>query len=113
MINKFYLNLCDKGEAAQVIEWLKNPRKDKLLTKIMKKQWDSIENDDFQKNLDLNKTQRSHAINTKSKDTSKKEMKECSQISVRWSIGRPFTLMHLLQNINHIFIKLPRFNMNL
>ena len=62
MINKFYLNLCDKNEATQVIDLLNNPRKDKLLTKIMKKQWDSIENDDFQKNLDLNKTQRSQAI---------------------------------------------------
>jgi len=67
-----------------------------LLTKIMKKKWDSIENDNFQKNLDLNKMQRSHAINTKSKDTSNKEMKECSQISFRWSIGRPFTLIHSL-----------------
>lgn len=57
MINKFYLNLCDKNEATQVINFLKNPELDKLLTKIMKRQWDNIENDGSQKNQHLNKTE--------------------------------------------------------
>ena len=45
VINKFYLNLCDQNEVNQAINLLKNPKKDKILTMIMKKQWDSIEGD--------------------------------------------------------------------
>ena len=52
MINNFYLNVCDKEEAARVINLLKNPAKNKLLTRIMKKQWDNINNENFQ--IDLN-----------------------------------------------------------
>ena len=57
LVNKFYLDLCDKKETQQVINFLKNPELDKLLTKIMKRQWDNIENDDSQKNQHLNKTE--------------------------------------------------------
>ncbi len=58
MINKFYLNLSNKNEAAQAINLLKKPGLDRLLTMIMKKQWDSIKNDDLQKNTDLNKIEK-------------------------------------------------------
>ena len=54
-INKFYLNLCDKNEEEQVFELLKNPRLDKLLSRIMKKQWDIIDENDLNKDSDLNK----------------------------------------------------------
>ena len=57
LVNKFYLDLCDKKETQQVINFLKNPELDKLLTKIMKRQWDNIENDDSQKNQHQNKTE--------------------------------------------------------
>lgn len=94
MINKFYLNLCDKNEAAQVIEWLKNPRKDKLLTKIMKKQWDSIENDDFQKNLNLNKAVKSNSINKNWKDSRHIDMKKYTQSQYVGLFGRLYTMVH-------------------
>jgi len=44
MINKFYLNISDRYEAAIVIDLLKKPGRERLLNKIMKKQWDSIKN---------------------------------------------------------------------
>lgn len=94
MINKFYLNLCDKNEAAQVIEWLKNPRKDKLLTKIMKKQWDSIENDDFKKNLDLNETEISHTKRKNGKDSRNIDMKKYTQSQYVGLFGRLYTMVH-------------------
>ncbi|MFC2116798.1 hypothetical protein ACFLTU_09995 [Bacteroidota bacterium] len=55
MINKFYLNLCGNDEAKLVINLLKNPKKDKLLTRIMKTQWDIIEIDELHINRNLNK----------------------------------------------------------
>ena len=94
MINKFYLNLCDKNEAAQVIEWLKNPRKDKLLTRIMKKQWDSIENDDFKKNLDLKKTEISHTKRKNWKDSRHIDIKKYTQPQYVGLFGRLYTMVH-------------------
>ncbi len=57
LVNKFYLDLCDKKETQQVINFLRNPELDKLLAKIMKRQWDNIEDDDSKKNQHLNKTE--------------------------------------------------------
>jgi hypothetical protein len=96
MINKFYLNLCDKNEAAQVTEWLKNPRKDKLLTKIMKKQWDSIENDNSQKDLNLNKTGKSNSINKNWKDSRHIDMKKYTQRQYVGLFGRLCTIVYSL-----------------
>ena len=44
MINKFYLNLSSDYETTIAIKLLKKPGRDRLLTRIMKKQWDSIRN---------------------------------------------------------------------
>ena len=57
LVNKYYLDLCDKKETQLVINFLRNPELDKLLAKIMKRQWDNIEDDDSQKNQHLNKTE--------------------------------------------------------
>ena len=96
MINKFYLNLCDKNEAAQVIDLLNNPRKDKLLTKIMKKQWDSIKKDDLQKNPNLNKTEKSNSINNNWKDSRHIDMKKHAQPQYVGLFGRLYTMVYSL-----------------
>ena len=45
LINNYYLGLCNKNEAKKALNFLKKPWRNKLITRIMKKQWDSIEGD--------------------------------------------------------------------
>ena len=45
MINNFYHDLSEKNEAARAISFLKKPWRNRLITRIMKKQWDRIEDD--------------------------------------------------------------------
>jgi hypothetical protein len=45
LLNNYYLNLSDKNEANKAMNFLKKPWRNKLITRIMKKHWDSIEGD--------------------------------------------------------------------
>ena len=45
LVNDYYLGLNDKDEAKKALNFLKKPWRNKLITRIMNKHWDSIEDD--------------------------------------------------------------------